>query len=191
MSPDEPQPPNKEPGDAPPDQPAGLAELRRALEEQTARADGYLANWKRAQADLENLRKRADQEKQDLSVFANAMLVSSLLPILDDLERAFDTIDASLAGLTWVEGLKLIYRKLLSALEAQGLSVIKTAGQTFDPKYHEAIMQVPGEEGNVVGELQKGYLFRDRVIRPALVKVGNGQAVAPAEGQPDERSEAS
>ena len=143
-------------------------------EEQAAKAESYLANWKRAEADLVNYKKKAEQDRQELSSFANAMMVSSLLPVLDDLERAFDTLDSDLAGLTWVEGLKLIYRKLFSTLESQGLTVILTEGETFDPTVHEAAVQVDGEEGKVLGELQKGYRFRDRVIRPAMVKVGNG-----------------
>jgi molecular chaperone GrpE len=151
-----------------------------SLEEVQGKADVYLANWKRAQADLENYRKKADQAKQELATFANAMLVSGMLSTLDDLERAFDTLDADLAGLTWVEGLKLIYRKLLSTLETQGLSVINAVGEPFDPSIHEAVMQSPGEEGQVVGVLQKGYRFKERVIRPAMVKVGDG---SPAEAQ--------
>ncbi|MCH8192172.1 MAG: nucleotide exchange factor GrpE [Chloroflexi bacterium] len=159
--------------------------LKQALDDQAALAEGYLANWKRAQADLENFKKKAEQEKEQLSTFSNALLVEGLLPTLDDLERAFNSLDSSLAGLTWVDGLKLIYRKLVSTLEGQGLSVIVTEGATFDPKYHEAILHVPGDEGTVVGEMQKGYTFRDRVIRPALVKVGNGETEAVDEGSAD------
>ena len=144
------------------------------IEGQAAQAEQYLENWKRAEADLVNFKKKTEQERQGVSIFANAMLVSSLLPILDDMERAFDSLDANLAGLTWVEGLKLVYRKLLSTLEGQGLSFINTVGEQFDPTLHEAVMQAAGEEGVVVGELQKGYRFHDRVIRPAMVKVGNG-----------------
>ena len=144
------------------------------IAERAAQAEQYLENWKRAEADLVNFKKKTEQERQGVSIFANAMLVSSLLPILDDMERAFDSLDANLAGLTWVEGLKLVYRKLLSTLEGQGLSVISTVGERFDPTLHEAVMQAAGEEGAVVGELQKGYRFHDRVTRPAMVKVGNG-----------------
>ncbi|MBI3744181.1 MAG: nucleotide exchange factor GrpE [Chloroflexi bacterium] len=148
---------------------------KRLLEEQTAKAEGYLNSWKRSQADFENYKKRAEQERQETSAYANATLVSSLLPVLDDLERALDTLDASVAGLTWIEGIKLVYRKLAATLESQGLRVIQSTGVTFDPKFHEAMMQVPGPEGKVVGELQKGYTLRDRVLRPAMVKVGNGE----------------
>ena len=150
--------------------------LQRALAEQTQKAEGYLANWQRAQADLSNYKKRADQEKQETITFANAMVMGSLLPVMDDLERALDNVDAKLAGLTWVDGIKLIYRKLQSTLESQGLAMISTVGETFDPNVHEAVMEADGEQGKVVGELQKGYRFRDRVIRPAMVQVGSGKA---------------
>ena len=109
-----------------------------SLEQLQAKADLYLANWQRTQADFENYRKKTDQEKQELATFANAMLVSGMLSTLDDLERAFDTLDADLAGLTWVEGLKLIYRKLLTTLEGQGLNGISAVGEPFDPSIHEA-----------------------------------------------------
>ena len=155
-----------------------------SLEERAAQAEQYLENWKRAEADLVNFKKKTEQERRELSVFANAMLVTSLLPILDDMERAFDSLDADTAGLDWVEGLKLVYRKLLSTLEGQGLTVITTVGERFDPTMHEAVMQAEGEEGVVVGELQKGYRFHERVIRPAMVQVGAG-ASAPARGAKD------
>ena len=169
------------PADAAPEAPEA-EEAPPLLEELQAKADLYLANWQRTQADLENYRKKADQEKQELATFANAMLVSGMLSTLDDLERAFDTLDADLAGLTWVEGLVLIYRKLLTTLEGQGLNVINAVGEPFDPSIHEAVMQSPGEEGRVVGVVQKGYRFKDRVIRPAMVKVGDGSAAEAKDG---------
>ena len=166
--------PKREREETEPDDGAGEEAGAETLDELTAQAEQYLENWKRAEADLINFKKKTDQERQGVSAFANAMLVSSLLPILDDMERAFDSLDANLAGLTWVEGLKLVYRKLQSTLESQGLTVITTVGERFDPTQHEAVMQAEGEDGVVVGELQKGYRFHDRVIRPAMVKVGDG-----------------
>ena len=97
------------------------------------------------------------------------------MPILDDWERALASIPEDQASLSWVEGIRLIERKLRGILEAQGLSPIEAVGQPFDPNLHEAAMQGKGEEGIVVSELQKGYKFRDRVIRPAKVVVGNGE----------------
>ncbi len=146
------------------------------LQELKEQADRYLANWQRAQADFVNYKRRTEQEREEAARFANAMLIASLLPVLDDLERAFDNVSATLSGLTWVEGLKHVYRKLLTTLEAQGLSAVPTVGADFDPRQHQAVMEGDGEKGKVLQELQKGYTLHDRVLRPAMVKVGNGNA---------------
>ena len=148
------------------------------MDELAAKAEGYLANWKRAEADMVNLKKKVEQDRQALTVYANAMLISGLLPVLDDFQRAFDTLDTTTADLTWVEGLQLIYRKLISTMEGQGLTAIPTVGEPFDPSIHEAVMQADGPEGHVVEELQKGYRYRDRILRPAMVKVGNGSTAS-------------
>ncbi len=149
--------------------------LKQALAEEKEKAEGYLANWQRAQADFINYKRRSEQEKEEISKFANAVLIHSLLPILDDLERAFTSIPHHIARLTWVDGIRLIERKLQTSLEAQGLSPIKALGEPFDPKFHEAAMHSKGKEGMVIDELQKGYKLQDRVIRPAMVVVGNGE----------------
>jgi len=148
--------------------------LKKALAEEKEKAEGYLANWQRAQADFINYKRRSEQEKEEISKFANASLMLNLLPILDDLERAFTSIPPHLARLTWADGIRLIERKLQASLEVQGLAPIKALGEPFDPKFHEAAMHGKGKEGIVVEELQKGYKLHDRVIRPAMVVVGNG-----------------
>ncbi len=149
--------------------------LKQALAEEKAKAEANLAGWQRAQADYINYKRRSEQEREEISQFANSILILNLLPILDDWERALASIPEDQAGLSWVEGVRLIERKLRGILEAQGLSPIEAVGQPFDPNLHEAAMQGKGEEGIVVSELQKGYKFRDRVIRPARVVVGNGE----------------
>ena len=96
------------------------------------------------------------------------------------------TIPDSILGMTWVEGLFLIERKLGATLEAAGLSEIKALGEDFDPNLHEAVMHGDGPEGKIVEEFQRGYKLHDRVIRPAMVKVGQGEAeeeAASGEGQ--------
>jgi len=148
--------------------------LKQAIAEEKEKAEGYLANWQRAQADFINYKRRSEQEKEEISKFANSLLMLNLLPILDDLERAFTSIPPKMAKLTWVDGIRLIERKLQASLEAQGLSPIKVLGEPFDPKLHEAAMHAKGKEGIVIEELQKGYKLHDRVIRPAMVVVGNG-----------------
>jgi len=165
-----------------------LDSLREALSEERARAEDYLANWQRAQADFVNYKRRVEQERNETVKFANAMLVLNMLPVLDDLERALENVSTSLAGLTWVDGIRLIYRKLRSILEEHGLSEIEALGQPFDPNLHEAVMFDDGEEGKVIEELQKGYRLYDRVIRPTMVKVGKGMEEASQEdGQSAER----
>jgi molecular chaperone GrpE len=152
-----------------------IEKLKQALAEERAKAEANLAGWQRAQADFINYRRRSEQEKEETSKFANGLLMFSLLPILDDLERAFASVPPKLDKLGWVDGIRLIERKLRSTLEAQGLSLIKAIDEPFDPNLHEAVRQDKGKEGIVVEELQKGYKFHDRVIRPSKVVVGNGQ----------------
>ncbi|NQT47977.1 MAG: nucleotide exchange factor GrpE [Chloroflexi bacterium] len=160
-----------------------------ALEEEKAKAERYLANWRRAEADFDNYKKRVEQERSENAKFAHISLVLSLLPIIDDFDRAFGTLMPSLAGLTWIDGIRLIGRKLQANLEARGLTEIKCLGEQFDPLYHEAVMQVEGEEGKVVAELQKGYKLYDRVIRPALVVVGKAPEKIPEEPKEEEARE--
>lgn len=160
--------------------------LKQAFAEQKTKAESYLAGWQRAQADFENYKKRSDQEKEELGKFANSALILSLLPVLDDLERAFSSMPPTLAELSWVDGFRLIGRKLQAGLESQGLSPIKAVGERFDPNFHEAAMHGHGEEGMIVAELQKGYKFRDRVIRPSVVVVGDGKKGETKKAKPEE-----
>lgn len=152
-----------------------IESVTRALAEEKEKAEKYLANWQRAEADLINFKKRSEQEKAEITKFANAVLVMSLLPILDDFERALDNVSIKLAGFTWIDGIRLIQRKLQAVLESQGLSQIEALGNDFDPAVHEAVLEEEGEEGKVIEELQKGYKFHERVLRPAMVKVGKGK----------------
>ncbi len=149
--------------------------LKQALAEEKTRAETNLAGWQRAQADFVNYKRRTEQEKEELSKFASAALVLNLLPVMDDLERAFASIPHNLDKLSWVDGIRLIERKLQATMEAHGLAPIKVLGELFDPNLHEAAMHGKGEEGIVTEELQKGYKLYDRVIRPATVVVGNGE----------------
>ncbi len=149
--------------------------LKQALAEEKTKAEGYLASWQRAQADFINYKRRAEQEKEEISKFANTMLILSLLPVTDDLERALAAIPHRLDKLSWVDGVRLIERKLRASLEAQGLSRIKALDEPFDPNLHEALMYGKGEDGMVIEEVQKGYKLHGRVIRPTKVLVGSGE----------------
>jgi molecular chaperone GrpE len=152
-----------------------MESLKQALAGEREKAEEYLANWQRSQADFINYKRRNEQERQDLSRFANANLILSLLPVLDDLDRALSsTPSARSAKHNWVEGVRLVDRKFRTTLEAQGLTPIKALGEPFDPNFHEALRQDKGEEGIVIEEFQKGYMMHDRLLRPAKVVVGNG-----------------
>lgn len=154
------------------DEPTDVEGLQARVEEEKSKAQDYLASWQRAAADYQNFKRRVEQEREETARLANAALIINILPLLDDLERALQTVDAHLAGLTWVDGIRLIYRKFQAVLEAAGLTEIKAEGETFDPAVHEAVMFGEGEEGKVVSELQRGYKLGNRVIRPAMVVVG-------------------
>ena len=149
--------------------------LKETLAEEKQKADGYLANWQRAQADFVNYKRRSEQDREETVKFANSQLMLSILPVLDDWELAINAIPPRIAKHPWVDGVKLIERKLRACLEAHGLSKIKALGEPFDPNLHEAAMYSKGNEGMVTEELQKGYKLHDRVIRPTMVVVGNGE----------------
>ena len=158
-----------------------IEQLKGLLDEEREKAESYMRNWQRAAADYQNFKRRVEEERAETARFANAALIINLLPLADDLERAVQTVDGALAGLTWVEGIVLINRKLQALLEAMGVNEIPADGAAFDPAVHEAIAQQPGEEGKVLSVVQKGYRLGDRVIRPAMVIVGKG--ATPAEGE--------
>ena len=152
-----------------------MESLKQALVEAQAKAKDNLAGWQRTQADFINYKRRNEQEKEEIGDFARAALALNLLPVLDDFERALASIPPRLKNTAWADGIRLIERKLRSTLETQGLSRIEARGEPFDPNLHEAVMQAKGKEGVVLEEVEKGYKFHDRVIRPAKVAVGNGE----------------
>jgi molecular chaperone GrpE len=157
--------------------------LKQALAEAQQKAEEYLASAQRAQADFINYKRRTEQERQDFNRFANANLILSLLPILDDLDRALSAPPpGKTAKHNWLDGVRLVDRKFRTVLEAQGLTPIKAVGEPFDPNFHEAIRQDHGKEGIVVEELQKGYMMHDKLLRPAKVVVGNGSEEDAATG---------
>ncbi len=148
--------------------------LKESLAEEKGKAESYLANWQRAQADFINLKRRTEQERAELTEFAASAVVAELLAVLDDFDLALESVPEGAAETGWADGIRLIQRKLRSVLEAQGLAQIEALGEDFDPHFHEAVMFADGEEGKVVEEVQRGYTFRDRLLRPTKVKVGRG-----------------
>ncbi len=156
------------------EEPQDVAGLQQRVAEEKEKAQTFMAKWQRAAADMQNLKRRTEQERSEVARFANASLVFNLLPLMDDLERALHEVDPNLAGLTWIDGIRLIHRKFEVVLENAGVTQIEADGQSFDPTVHEAISEAPGEEGKIVSVVQKGYKLGDRVVRPAMVVVGKG-----------------
>ena len=118
-----------------------------------------------------NYRKRTKREKTSISLEARIELINELLPVIDNFERALISEEEESEFKTGVE---MIYKQLMNNLKQQGLQRIPTEEEEFDPKYHEAIMQVEDddkESGMIVEEMQKGFMLEDKVIRPAMVKV--------------------
>ena len=125
----------------------------------------------RARAEFENARRRSERERLDYLQFAAMDLVRDMLPILDDFERALkvDTTDRDYA-----KGVELIYQRMADTLKKLGLEPIETAGQKFDPNLHQAVERVQTEQAEdqaILGEYQRGYNFRGKLLRPAMVKV--------------------
>ncbi len=165
-----------------PEAPESPAEVRAALEEEKARAEEYLDQWKRTQAEFSNFKKRNEKEREELMKFANSLLVAKLLPVLDDFQRALQTIPDKIHALTWVEGIFLIQRKLQAILEQEGLREIEAEPRRqFDPAIHEAVIYEEQEgykEGEIIDILQKGYKLHDRVVRPTLVRVAKEKSTS-------------
>ncbi|MCZ7542366.1 MAG: nucleotide exchange factor GrpE [Anaerolineae bacterium] len=151
-----------------------LEALEAQLAEAEAKAAEYLDGWQRERAELANYRKRVERERAEMYLNAKLEMAGRLFPVLDDFERAADNIPEDARETEWANGIMLIYRKLQSILEAEGIVEIEALGQPFDPAFHEAISQDEDdayEADHVIDVLQKGYRHGDRVLRPAMVRV--------------------
>lgn len=177
-----PQPPDAQSDgadlDAPPEDadaqpPDALEAALRDVERLRTESEQHLAAWKRARADYENLKRRSASEVNDRAAQATAGLLLSLLPVVDNFDRAFEADREEDPG-AWAEGIALIHKDLLQVLERLGVQPIAAAGQPFDPQYHEAVGRAPGPDNEVLEQVRKGYLLGTRVLRPALVVVGHG-----------------
>jgi Molecular chaperone GrpE (heat shock protein) len=151
-----------------------VEDLKCQLAEQAARAQEYFQRLVRIQADFENYRRRTAREREDLVKFATEQLLVSLLPVVDNFERALASGRSNPDKL--LEGVEMIYRQLFDLLVAEGLVPIPTVGERFDPARHEAVSQIKSSEhvdNTILEEFRKGYYLKDKVIRPAMVKVAS------------------
>ena len=149
-------------------------DLKKALAEVEEKAKTYLADAQRERADYQNLKKRTEQEKQEYLSWANTEMMRQLLPVVDDIERAFSMVDPKFKDSTWVEGFRIIQQNLQDILRTHGCTEIECVGQPFDPNFHEAVAYEEGDDGMVVSEHRKGYTMKDKVLRASQVTVGNG-----------------
>ncbi|MBA3947744.1 MAG: nucleotide exchange factor GrpE [Herpetosiphonaceae bacterium] len=150
-------------------------ELQTRLAQLEQDGASYKDQYLRAAADLKNYKRRADQERIDLIRNAGASLLMKLLPLLDDLDLAMQHVPSDVAATPWFSGLQGVQRKLLLMLEGEGVKPIEALGKPFDPNQHEAVMNEDAgveQAGKVTAELRRGYTLHDRVLRPAMVKVG-------------------
>ncbi|MCR6110373.1 nucleotide exchange factor GrpE [Bacillus sp. A301a_S52] len=144
-----------------------IKELERKLADATNRI-------LRIQADYDNFRRRTKQEKESAAKYRSQSLAEKLLPALDNFERGMMITPQEEETKSLLQGMEMVYRQLKDALVEEGIEPIETVGKPFDPHYHQAVMQVENDEFEsnvVVEEMQKGYQLKDKVIRPAMVKV--------------------
>ncbi len=153
---------------------AELISLRQQLETKETETKNNYERLLRQAAELENYKKRSARERDDAIRYANESLLKDLLPVVDNLERAIAHASGGGNGKPLVEGVEMVLRGLADALAKHGVIPILALGQPFDPTKHEAMSQVETDDhepNSVVEELHKGYMLRDRLLRPALVSV--------------------
>jgi molecular chaperone GrpE len=155
-----------EPVADPVDAPPAISDLQRER-------DDYYDRWLRKTAEFDNYRKRIERERREQADQAVTDMLQELLLIVDDFDRAL-TVDAGEGGAAYQKGVELIHAKLNDLLKKYGVRPFESLGADFDPNVHQAVIQEESpdhREGEVIGELRKGYMINDRLLRPAMVKV--------------------
>ena len=149
------------------------AEKEAETEGEAVEDEALNTKYLRLMADFQNYKRKTEKEKNDIYAFANEKIVSELLNVIDNFERA---LDAGNDGDSFVEGMNLIFKQLQGVLEKAGVVEIEALGKDFDPNFHHAVLTEDSteyESGKVTAVLQKGYLLNNKVIRPSMVKVAN------------------
>ncbi|MCL5428613.1 MAG: nucleotide exchange factor GrpE [Chloroflexi bacterium] len=151
-----------------------LSALQEKLAETEAKAAEHLDGWQRAQAEFSNYKKRLAREQEQQAAEVRGRVLKRYLEIVDDLELALKNAPKDGPGADWAQGIELIYKKLVSFLESEGLTRMDPLGEPFDANLHEAVTQEESpdhESGTIIEVLRPGYLLAERVLRPASVKV--------------------
>lgn len=150
-----------------------VASLQKEIESLQKEKDEMYQKTLRLQAEFDNFKKRSQKEKEADRKYKAQDIATELLPAMDNFERALQ-VEVTDATSSLIEGITMVHRQLVDALKSQGVEAIESVGKTFDPNIHHAVMQIEDDEMEsniVVEEMQKGYMLKDRVIRPAMVKV--------------------
>ncbi len=173
---------------------AEMEALQESIKELEQTAQRNLDGWQRAQASFQNYRRRTEAQKEEWQATANAGLLLRLLPILDDFKRALDNVPEAIEDHKWLDGIRLVKQKLENLLNQENVTPIDVKpGDTFDPNYHEAILHQETEEfedGEIVAEVQRGYLQGEKLLRPSRVVVAKAPPEPAREATTAEKEEA-
>ncbi len=153
-----------------------LEKLQQEFDEAQREISSTLDGWQRTQAEFINYKKRMEREQIRMNENASIRVIKSFLGVIDDLDRAIANRPSEGEGADWAEGIDLVFRKMLTAIDNEGVKPMDPIGEQFDPNLHEAIMQAESEDhksGEIIEVIQKGYLIGERILRPAMVKVAS------------------
>lgn len=151
-----------------------IESLEASIAAEKEKSKDYLNRLKYLQADFENYRKRIEKNLHSIKNSSNVKLITGLLNIIDDLEKAVDEGKKTQNSDALREGVEMVYKNLLKLIEREGAEEIKAIGHSFDPEIHEVLIMVPTksfEAGTIIEEVRKGFMFKGKVIRPSIVNV--------------------
>ena len=155
-----------------------MSKMQQDLEEAEAQTQSAVNKMMRLAAEFDNYKKRSAKEHENIRKYAAENLIKELLPIVDNFERAIESASESKDFDSFLDGVKLILSQMINLLEKEGVIAIKAVGEAFNPNFHEAVMHINSDkypENVVTEEYQKGYILKDRVIRPSMVAVSKGK----------------
>ncbi len=155
-----------------------ILELKKELEKKTEESEEYLDHLQRLKAEFENYKKRVMKEKLNIANQAKQEFISKFLDIVDNFERAMEHKDNAKDKEEFIKGIEMIENQMINLLTSEGVEPIEAIGSEFDPTKHEAVMCVADEnhpDNTVVEEIKKGYMFKDKLIRPSMVKVSKNE----------------
>lgn len=152
----------------------GLFKKKKKKDKKDEEIENLTDRLKRQMAEFENFRKRTDKEKSQMFDMGARTIVEKILPVIDNFERGLASVPEENQDDPFVSGMQMVYKQLMTELEAAGVKAIECAGEKFNPDFHNAVMQVESEElesGTIAQELQKGYMYKDSVVRHSMVSV--------------------